>query len=297
MVDDLALLPRLAMFSAVVDAGGFAAAGRVLGVTRAAVSKSVRQLESDLGVRLLQRTTRRCTPTEAGRLVYPRARELVEAADAAVLAGRSLSAEPVGALVVAAPMGIAEHLVAPVLPEFLARHGAVQVELRVSDRSVDLVADGVDVAIRAGRLPDSALRARKLTELDLQLVAAPGYLGARVVETPADLDGHHWVVFAPLPERMPLTRGQERHTIRMGGSVVTDSGAAMARLVQAGAGLGLLPDFYAAPGLASGALVRLLPDYRVPAGGVYALHGFEGNPPLKVRAFIDHLVRAVPTLG
>lgn len=292
MVDNLEHLRRMAVFAAVVDSGGFAAAARRLGMTRSAVSKQVGVLEGALGARLLQRTTRSIRLTEVGALFHPRCQALVEGAESAWTEARAQVAEPRGRLVATAPLGLGEAFVAPLLPAFLGRYPAVEVSLTLSDEVVDLVAEGIDVAIRAGRLEDSALIARRLTSVPLVVCAAPAYLAAAGTPSiPEDLAAHDWITYTPLgiPNRLAFRRGDALHKVRPGGRATTNNGAVIRALLLAGRGVSLLPRFYVREDLDAGRLVPVLEAFDLPTAGVFAVHPHVRHVPLKVRAFIDHL--------
>lgn len=299
-MDNLDSFRRLAIFASVVDEGGFSAAARKLGITKTAVSKQVRLLEESWGVQLLHRTTRRVRPTLEGEAVLEHARRVHVAGRAARDAVAGLRDAPAGSVRITAPTGLGQRLVAPVLADYSGLYPRVEVELRLDDRPVDIVKEGIDLAIRGGRMPDSSLRRRKLGALELLVVGAPGYLERRGVPRSADaLQEHDWVVYTPLgrPQRFELGGPEGSVEVRVDGRLATDDGDVVRTWLLRGLGLSLLPRFWVEADLAAGRLQPVLPRSRVKAGAVYAVHAFEGRVPARVRALIDLLRRAAPIRG
>jgi DNA-binding transcriptional LysR family regulator len=289
VIDDL---QRLATFALVVEAGGFAAAARQIGVSRAAVSHQIATLEARYETKLLHRTTRRVAVTDAGAALLSEVRGLPHLAERArqVLAGAS--SKPSGTLTVSAPFGLAEYFLAERLAAFLDQNPAVRARVRFDDTVVNLIEDGVDVAIRAGTLSDSALTCRKLHTLSLMLVASAGYAEEHgLPETPEALPDHAWLGYTPLgdPQRLVLTRGAEQVRVRLGGRVASNHGPFLLQLALGGGGVTLLPRFQVEPQLTDGSLVEVLAGWRLPEGGVYAVFQASPHIPAKVRAFVDHL--------
>ncbi len=289
MIDDL---QRLATFALVAEAGGFAAAARQMGVSRAAVSHQIATLEARYETRLLHRTTRKVVVTDAGAALLEEVRSLPHLAERArqVLAGAS--SRPTGVLSVSAPFGLAEYFLAERLAAFLDENPAVQARVRFDDTVVNLIEDGVDVAIRAGRLTDSALTCRKLHTLDLVMVASVGYVAAEGMPLqPGELPEHQWIGYTPLgdPQRLVLTQGTEQTRVQLSGRVASNHGPFLLQLALRGGGITLLPRFQVAPQLAEGSLVEVLPSWKPPQGGIYAVFQASAHIPAKVRAFVDHL--------
>lgn len=283
-------LNQLWLFAAVAESGGFTAAAQRLDATKAKVSLAVGRLEAQLGVALFARTTRRVALTDAGQALYeqsvPALRSLQEA-----LAQAGQGGALAGTLRIGAPGDYAAHQLSPAVAEFAQRHPGLQVDLRSSDRVVDMLREGIDVSLRLGWLRDSSLRAARLGGFEQVLVASPGYLKrAPPVSRPADLARHEWVALALLPT--PLTwkftsaRGQVR-TVRVSGRLKTDSVASLRALLQSGAGISVMDQFTAGEALRSGKLVRVLPQWSLPRGGVYAVFPPGRHLPAKVKAFVD----------
>lgn len=276
------------MFAAVADAGGFAAAARQLGVTRSAVQKQVALLEAELGVRLLDRTTRRTRLTHAGQALAPTCRQLVELADLGVRHARHHATVPTGKLVVTASLGIGERWLGPKLPAFIKAFPEVELELRLEERQVDLLSEGVDVALRAGNLEDSTLIARRLGELALMVVASPELLRTRSVQHPDDLEQLPWLVYSPTGARVPLRRGLERVLIDVDDRIQINNGTVIRELAQQGVGAAMLPQFWVAEALLSGSLVPVLPDWAGPRVPLHAVMPHR-EMPIAARAFVDHI--------
>ncbi len=247
-------------FAAVVAAGGFTAAADRTGSTPQLVSKYVAALEDDLGARLLNRTTRRVALTDAGRAYHARCVALLEQFDELRAEMREERTRPRGLLTVAAPVTYGELHLVPALHDFARAWPELSVDLRLTDRFVDLIEEGVDMAVRIGRLDDSALIARRLSEAPILCVAAPSYLAAAPpLQAPADLARHACIVDANLraPEAWPFTVDGAAATVRVAGRFRVNSAAAVRALALAGAGVALCPAYVAGPDVAAGRLTAL----------------------------------------
>ena len=291
-------LAHIVTFVQVVKAGSFAAAARQLKVTGTVASKHVAKLEHELGIRLLHRSTRKLSLTEAGTTYYPHCARIVEEVDNARRALAQLQTAPRGLLRVTVPVPVAGTL-GPALREFLQRYPEIQLDLDASNRVVDLAAEGYDLAIRASgkSLPSSNLVARLLRSLPLQLCAAPEYLQRRgTPRHPGELSQHNCLI---LPVAMPdsvwrFTRGSERVEVKVHGAVQTDALETLRDLVLNGTGLTLLPDEMADKAIRKGRLIRLLKEWEIePRVNLYAVYLPTPYLPPKVRAFIDFLVESL----
>ena len=273
-------LEAWAIFAAVVEHRSFSAAAAHLGVNKATVSKAVARLEARLGQSLFHRTSRRLALTEAGKPLAEHARRLLADALAAEEAAHDGGNALAGRIRVAAPLGFGIGNVAPLLARFLAAHPDVSIDLQLSDARVDIVADGIDVALRIGDLADSSLRARRLGEIRTHLAAAPAYLAAHGTPAhPADLLRHRLLTYsnAPGPWRFRRPDGEEA-SVAAAGPLAANSGEALVPALLAGLGVARLPGFMIGPHLNTGALVELLPDWPAPAIGLYLI-----TPPGKLR--------------
>lgn len=281
------------MFVAVMDTGSFVAAAERLGTSSGQASKLVSRLERELGVRLLDRTTRAVTPTEAGRAYHDRLRPLLEELEALDLAVRDISQAPRGRLRLSAPLTFGTTELAPALATFAVQYPEIALDVDFSDRVVSLVDEGFDMAVRIGRPQDSSLVARRLCDVRLVVVAARAYLEARgAPKAPEDLAGHDCIIDTNFrePQRWPLRR-------RDGGALTAAVNGrirysnAEACLVAAAAGLGLacVPSFVAGPALRDGRVRQVLQDFEAEPFTVHALYPHSRQLAAKVRALVDFL--------
>ncbi len=281
------------VFVAVVENGGFSAAARTLGISKSAVSKRINQLEKQLGVRLLHRTTRKLSLTEAGERYFEHAAHALTAAGQAEDAVTELQGEPQGQLRINAPMSFGRLHVAPLIPKLLQRYPKLQIDLVMDDRKVDLVAAGFDVAIRSGRLPDSTLVARKLAPLRQVLCASPDYIdGHGLPGRPAELTGRNCVLFSYSSDANEWTLNGEDgpEIVLVSGSYRVNNSEALLEALREGVGIGRLPTFVAGPDLKTGRLVTLFESYRIPDQTFYAVFPEREYLPAKVRAFLNFAI-------
>lgn len=278
----------LTAFIAVVDRQGFAPAARHLGLAPSAVTRHVAALEAHLGVRLLARTTRSVSLTEAGARYLERARRIMaELAEAEEFA-QSERLTPVGRLVVSAPAVFGRLHVAPLLAEFLRLHAEVQGELRLSDRWVNMVEEGVDCAIRIGHLPDSGLVARRLGETRRIIVAAPGYLARHgTPEDPRDVTAHRIIRFSAFEgaEEWRLVRDGVEERVPIAPRLVTNSADAALCAAEGGGGLTMVLAYQARAAIVAGRLVRVLRDFEPPPMPIQIAWPAARLLPAKLRAF------------
>ncbi|MEH6650594.1 MAG: LysR family transcriptional regulator [Motiliproteus sp.] len=292
MMEEFGAIP---VFVAVVEQGGFSAAARTLGISKSAVSKRINQLEQHLGVRLLHRTTRKLSLTEAGERYFEHAAQALIAAGQAEDAVTQLQGDPQGKLRISSPMSFGRLHVAPLIPKLLQRYPKLQVELVMDDKKTDLVAAGFDVAIRSGRLPDSTLIARKLAPLRQVLCASPEYIDrCGLTTTPAQLTEHNCVLFSYSSDANKWTLcaddESESETVLVAGNYRVNNSEALLEALRAGTGIGRLPTFVAGPDLKSGRLVKLFPSYQIPDQTFYAVFPERQYLPAKVRAFLDFTI-------
>lgn len=280
-------LSRLEAFVAVCTAGSFTRAAEHLSMTKSATSQQVSALERELGVQLLQRSTRRLTLTDAGETLLDEARALL--LQAARLAERTRS--QAGALSGVLRLTSAEEMtgmVAPLIAEYVRQHPGMQVDYRPTDRLLDLVADGMDLSLRATGRRDSSLRAVGLAVFEVWCVASPAYL-ARLgaPRRLQDLAAHTWIAFTAIPHPWTLKTRDGKQSVRLTRSLSTTSTSAGRELALADVGVFAAPQFMLAADVASGRLVRLLPSVRLPQVSVQAAWPGMGEPPAKTRAFIE----------
>ena len=281
------------VFVAVAEKGGFSAAARSLGISKSAVSKRINQLEAQLGVRLLHRTTRKLSLTEAGKRYFEHATQALAAAGQAVDAVTELQGEPKGQLRISTPMSFGRLHVAPMIPKFMKHYPKLRIDLVMDDQKVDLVAGGFDVAIRAGNLPASTLIARKLAPVHLVICASPDYIDRYdQPSTPAELTHHNCVLYSYSSDVdvWTLIGEGERETVTVSGSYQVNNSEALLDAIREGIGIGRLPTFVAGPDLKNGRLVKLFKSYRIPDYTIYAVFPERQYLPAKVRAFLDFAI-------
>ena len=286
-------LNELAVFAAVVRAGSLSGAARELKLSKAAVSEHVRRLEERLGVRLLNRTTRKVALTAAGDACFRHCERMLESATAASEAAQSLHAEARGELRVSAPQTFAPMHIAPALPSFLAQHPALTIDLSVTPRVVDLIEEKIDVAIRIGPLADSSLVARRLAVARLIVVGSPDYLRRKgIPQNGKALSQHDVIQFTSLDwgDQWLLDDPKGiRHRLPVRSRLRCDSGESIVATARAGAGLAAVPNWMVQAELAAGTLVQVLPGWGRKAVPIHAVHSSGSLASAKVRAFVDHL--------
>lgn len=283
------------VFVRVVEAGNLSAAARAIPMSLTAVSRHISSLERQFGTRLLRRTTRHTALTDEGRLFYECAKAILADLDEVstlINGGRS---EPAGRLRVAAPSLLGRTLIAPLLARFLALYPGVSVEMVLVDRSVNLVEEDVHVAIRVGRLPDSALIARKLGDVSMVACAAPSYVERRGAPGfPGELRLHDCLVFSdsPGPVEWRFSRAGERHSARVTGRLWANSLDVLVTAALKGAGIVRAPSWQVAGLCERGKLRRILAEYEPSPVPVSALYERARRASLPVRAFVDFVIES-----
>jgi DNA-binding transcriptional LysR family regulator len=294
-------LNDLYYFSAVVDHGGFAAAERALGIPKSRLSRRISQLESELGVRLLQRSTRRFAVTDVGQSVHRHAQSMLAEAQAAREVVDRLSAEPRGLVRVSVPVGIAQQSMPDLLPEFLARYPDVRVQMHVSNRRVDVINEGFDVAIRVRNKldDDGSLVMRSFGQIQELLVASPQYLkrAGRPTE-PEQLREHVTLTMNEdeARQRWELQRDGETRRIDLKPRVAGFDFPMLMALARQGIGITMLPETLCAQAVRDGELEVVLPEWRLPQGIAHAVFASRRGLLPAVRVFIDHLADKLPPL-
>jgi DNA-binding transcriptional LysR family regulator len=282
----------LLVFVQVVENASFSKAAKQLGRSKAAVSKQVSRLENRLGVRLLNRTTRRLSLTEAGVALHERGTRIAAEVEAAETAVTRLQREPRGTLRVSAPMSFGVLHLAPTLAAFLVRHPQMTVDLSLSDRFVDLIEEGFDIAIRIGDLADTSLIARQLAPNRRLVCASPDYIAARgMPRTPADLIAHNCLCYSYLAsqDEWRFTGPQGPVAVKVHGNLRANNGDALRAAMLDGLGIGLAPTFIVGEDVKARRLTVLLAEYRSTESSVYAVWPHSRHLSAKVRVFVDHL--------
>jgi len=286
----------LEAFIRVVETGSFTAAAERLQTAKSSVSETVRALEERLGVRLLDRTTRRVRPTEAGHAFYARCRQLLLEEEAARREVQALGAEPAGRLRVAAPECFAARHLMPGLATFLAAHPALRIEFVEHPGPARLVEDGLDLAIRVAESPAPGLVTRRLATSRVLVVASPGYLARHGTPAiPAEVARHRCIGFSPLSWRESWRLGKETVPVRP--VLLTDNAESLRAAALAGVGLAAIPDWAVADALAAGQLQRVLADFATPASAILAVYPTNRLMVPKVRAFVDHVAACLRAHG
>jgi DNA-binding transcriptional LysR family regulator len=280
-------LNEILAFVHVARSGSFTAAARALGLPKATVSRRVARLEARLAARLLQRSTRRTSLTEVGRVYYERSQHAVSELENAERLLAEVNARPSGTLRVNASFDFGRDHLAPWLAELHARYPELRIELELSQRRVDLIAENIDVAIRGGALPDSTLIARKLFDSLLIFCASPAYLKRKgTPRTPSELARHACLALA---RRWPLTGPNGTAEIELEGWLAANEFGVLREAALSGAGVALLAESSVTEELRSGRLRRVLPDHGVVGGGLYAVYPSSHHLSPKVRVFVDFL--------
>lgn len=298
-IEDLPSLRDMELFVTVVQCGNFSAAGRRFGLSPASVSRYINALEDRLGVRLLNRTSRKLSLSDMGTVFYQRAERILNDVRDTQIEVTQEHVRPQGVLHVHSRLLVGLQYIAPALPSFLEQYPEISVDLTLSNEDVDIIENNIDIDIRIGTLADSSLIARKLVNSERILCATPAYLEGRPpINTPNDLLAHNCLTY-----RINLGGVNWRFLgsdgalteIPVQGSFRTNNGPALHIAMMQGLGLSLMPDWAVANELASGQLVRVLPDYRISftsfENAVYAVYSPTKHLPVKARVFIDFLAK------
>lgn len=288
-------LTALKVFRAVAEAHSFARAADRMGLSRAAVSKNISELEAGLNTRLFHRTTRQISLTEAGLIYFDRIGHILDELETADWAIEQLNDGPVGLLRVAAPHSFSLLCLLKMVPGFLAAYPDINLQLDMDDRKVNIVDGSYDLAIRgSNHLEDSSLIARKLTDLPHTVCAAPSYLASRGTPLiPADIVRHQCLSYS-LSDRSGewiFSKDGDTARIPINSRFAATSSIAVRQAVVEGLGMGLLPNAYIREELADGRIVRILDDWKTPTASIYAIYASRRHIPLKLRVFLDFLAK------
>lgn len=287
-------------FAAVVDCGSFVQAADALDMSKPAVSRHVAELEKRLGIRLLQRTTRKLSLTEEGRLFYGRCKTVladVEVAEEEITA-KSIAVK--GLIKVNVPVSFGLLELAPLWPDFMTKYPDVELDITLADRIVDLVEEGYDLAVRIARLPNSTLVSRKLTSTRMVLCASPAYLKKHGKPThPSELPGHAVLAYSLLAtgDQWDFDGPEGKVSVTVKPVMRTNSGDTCVAAARKGKGVILQPSFIVSADLRSGTLIELMPEYRSIEFGVYAVYPTRQYVSPKVRALIDFLSKALKNVS
>lgn len=287
-------LSELEIFVSVVDHEGFSAAARALDVSKSHVSKQISRLEDRLGARLLNRTTRQVTLTDGGRAFYERCSQILEELEEAETAVSQMQSSPRGTLRVTVPMSFGLGYIAPAIGDFMSQYPELDVDMHMTDRKVDLVEEGYDLAIRVGKLSDSSLIVRKIAPATGYVCASPAYLEAHgVPQNPEDLVDHDCLLYTYLRTgstwRLERADGQVA-SVEVSGRFRANNGTALVAAACRGLGLVLSPEFICADAIRDGSLQRVLEEWTLSTGAIWALYPHRRHLSAKVRLFVDFLI-------
>ena len=284
-------LNRLVIFVAVIEAGSLSAAARRLGLAKTMVSTHMQRLEVEVGASLMVRTTRKLSLTDAGAAFFEAARRILRETEEAVAAAGEETADPRGTLRVSAAVDYCSNVIAPMAVELVKRYPRLKIEMIGEDRRADLIAENVDLAIRVGRLPDSSHQAVQVGSFEQWLVARPDlFEGMALPQTPEQAAAYPFIALTVLP----LSRSFEnaagaKRSVRFDAAIFSNTAVAVRRAALAGGGITIMPDFAVAGDVAEGRLIRLLPDWTLPGGGIHCLFPQARHRPKKIRVFVDAL--------
>tara|TARA_R110002096_G_scaffold436071_1_gene666857 strand:- start:31703 stop:32623 length:921 start_codon:yes stop_codon:yes gene_type:complete len=288
-LQNIAIMP---IFVSVIEQNSFSGAAKKLGITKSAVSKRITMLEETLGVKLIQRSTRRLHLTEAGERYFKLAQIATDCAVEAEHAASELQTSPKGNLKINIPMSFGRLHIIPIIPEFLKRFPDITIKLEMSDEVTDIIAQGVDIAIRGGELPDSSLIAKKITPLRNILCASEEYLQLNgIPKTPEDLKNHNCILYSNQPNAKEwiFIKGGKTRAIKVDGTFQANNSEAIKHALIEGIGIGRLPTFVTGNDLNSQNLKQVLPEFTMPEKTLYALFPEKKYMPTKIRVFIDFI--------
>lgn len=292
-------LSSLGAFVTVVETGSFVRAAERLGSSTSTLSRQIAELEQHLGARLLNRTTRKLSLTEGGQAFYERAVQLLADLEEAEALASSSAAAPRGTLRLTCSLSMGTQHIAPAIASFVARYPDVRFEVSVSDRIVDLVEEGFDLAIRIGRVGSDQLVARRLGAIRLLVCAAPAYLKKHgAPREPSDLARHSVLTYAysPTPHIWHLVDREGReHEVRVAGPLHSTTGEFTIAAAAAGLGVIFEPDFMVKPSLDAGTLTRVLPEYESAPADIWAVYPSRRHLSAKVRLFVEHFAQQLAT--
>ena len=285
-------LNAISVFCKVIETQSFTQAANQQNISVAMASKLVSQLEEHLKTRLLQRTTRKIVPTEAGMLYYQRCQAILLDLSEADSSISNMATSLQGNLLISVPRDFGLLYISPNLPKFIELHPNLHVEIEFEDKRVDLVAEGYDLALRIGYMQDSSLVARKISSSPMHFVASPSYLEARGTPlTPDDLEYHQGLLYKSSLNQVhwQSTKANQIQRYKIQSKVVSKNGMALLEMTKAGLGISNSPSFFVKDALASGELVEILSEYKQKPLDIYVVYPNRRHLPAKVRAFIEFL--------
>ncbi|MBJ7555807.1 LysR family transcriptional regulator [Marinomonas spartinae] len=283
-------LKSMVVFAQVVEQGSLTSAAKAMGISRGVVSYHLKKLEDQLGVVLLNRTTRSLSLTDTGEAYYQRCRTIAFQANEANLQIERSKQEAVGKLKIACPVNLGLQVVVPALNEFRRLYPLIELDVSLSDEVVNIIKDGMDLAIRGAPLADSGLQASILASFETYLCGSPEYFRKRGTPVqPQDLYDHDWVVYKQAANSVHLSQGSRSYSLSVMGKVSTNNAAARTMFLEGGNGIGRIPVYDAKPRIQKGLLKRILPDYRCTDIDVYAVFPPGSSSAKKLRLLVDFL--------
>ncbi len=280
----------MVVFAQVIEQGTLSGAAKHIGLSRAVVSYHIKKLEAHLGIKLLNRSTRTISATEAGLEYYQHCRVIAEQASVANQQIENLKNEPVGLLKITCPVNVGLQTIVPALNEFRSIYPKIELDVMLTDEVVNIMKEGIDLAIRGAPLPDSGLQATKLSTLETCLCGSPAYFEKfGFPKHPTELNKHQWVIYKLTSGSLELSKGSRSFSIELKGTISTNNAAARTAFVEGGHGLGRIPVYDAKPKILSGKLVSVLDDYDMRDIHVYGVFPPGNAESKKLRLLIDFL--------
>lgn len=283
-------LKSMVVFAHVVEQGNLTAAAKHIGLSRAVVSYHIKKLETHLGVKLLNRSTRSIVLTEAGAEYYHSCRIIAEQANTANQQIENLKNEPEGLLKITCPVNVGLQMVVPALSDFRCLYPKINLDVMLTDEVVNIIQEGIDLAIRGAPLPDSGLQASKLSTLPTCLCGSPNYFKKRGRPLdPTDLEQHEWVEYKMTSGVIELKKGSRSYSVAVKGGISTNNAAARTAFLEGGHGLGRIPVYDALPKIQAGTLESVLDDYQLKDINIYGVFPPGSAASKKLRLLIDYL--------
>ncbi|MEW6998109.1 LysR family transcriptional regulator [Colwelliaceae bacterium BS250] len=283
-------LKSMVVFAQVIEQGTLSGAAKHIGLSRAVVSYHIKKLEAHLGIKLLNRSTRTISATQAGNEYYQHCRVIAEQASAANQQIENLKHEPVGLLKITCPVNVGLQTIVPALNKFRTIYPKIDLDVMLTDEVVNIIKEGIDFAIRGAPLPDSGLQATKLSTLATCLCGSPAYFKKfGFPKHPTDLNKHQWVLYKLTSGTLEINKGTRSFSIDMKGTISTNNAAARTAFVEGGHGLGRIPVYDAKPKIEDGTLISVLDDYSVRDINVYGVFPPGNAESKKLRLLIDFL--------
>jgi DNA-binding transcriptional LysR family regulator len=289
-------LNDIIVFTKVAETKSFTGAADALGLPKSTVSRKLAQLEERLGVRLVQRTTRKLALTEIGEAYYERCQRIVSDIHSAEQLVTDMQASPRGRLRITASVDFSTRFLGGIIAEFLAANPEINIELEATDRLVDLIEDGFDLAVRIGPMPESTLIARRLASLSLVLCASPAYIASRGMPSSIDeLDEHDHVLFTPSSRNQTwtLVNGDQTYEFGRPARLASNNFGTVVDVTRRGSGIALISEFIIRGEIKAGTLVEVLPQWRTRPSDVHAVYPARQNPPPRLALFLEHLTKSL----